>query len=115
MTEVERIYKIFLIQHAYYLTNDPASLTMETSLLFHYGKEKLNDEFFITFVCFAEKYKLVPNFTALITFMQAEILFAQKEEQEHALSSHNLKATPLKSCLKKSTPLKSCLRTSTKR
>jgi hypothetical protein len=77
LTEVERIYEIFLIQHAYYLTNDPASLTMEKSLLFRSGKEKLNDEFFIKFVCFAEKYKLVPNFTALITFMQAEILFAQ--------------------------------------
>jgi len=80
LTEVERIYKIFLIQHAYYLNNDPASLTMETSLLIQSGKEKLNDEFFTKFVCFAEKYKLVPNFTALITFMQAEILFAQKKE-----------------------------------
>jgi hypothetical protein len=80
LTEVERIYEIFLIQHAYYLTNDPASLKMETSLLFQSGKEKLNDEFFTKFVCFAEKCKLVPNFTALITFMQAEILFTQKEE-----------------------------------
>jgi hypothetical protein len=114
LTEVERIYEIFLIQHAYYLTNDLASLTMETSLLFQSGKEKLNDEFFIKFVCFAERYKLVPNFTALITFMQAEILFTQKE-REHGLSSHNLKSTPLKSCLKKSTSLNSCLRTSTKR
>jgi hypothetical protein len=80
LAEVERIYEIFLIQHAYYLTKDPPSLTMETSLLFQYGKRKLNDELFIKFVCFAEKYKLIPNFTALITFMQAEILFAQKEE-----------------------------------
>jgi hypothetical protein len=106
LTEVERIYEIILIQHAYHLTKDPASLTMETSLLFQSGKEKLNDEFFIKFVCFAERYKLVPNFTALITFMQAEVLFTQKEEREHALSSHNLKATPLKSCLKKSPLLK---------
>jgi hypothetical protein len=103
LTEVERIYEIFLIQYAYFLTKDPASLTMGKSLLFQSGKEKLNDELFVKFVCFAEKYKLVPNFTALITFMQAEILFAQKEGREHALSSHNLKATPLKSCLKTST------------
>jgi hypothetical protein len=78
LTEVERIYEIFLIQHAYYLTKDPASLTMGKSLLFRSGKEKLNEEFFIKFVYFTEKYKLVPNFTALITFMQAEFLFAQK-------------------------------------
>jgi hypothetical protein len=61
---------------------------METSLLFQSGKEKLNDEFFTEFVCFAEKYKLVPNFTALITFMQAEFLFAQKEEQKQRSLSH---------------------------
>jgi hypothetical protein len=115
LTEVERINEIFLIQHAYYLTKDPASLTMETSLLVQSGKEKLNDEFFIKFVCFAEIYKLVPNFIALITFMQAEVLFTQKEEREHALSSHNLKSTTSKSGLKKSPSLKSCLRTSTKR
>jgi hypothetical protein len=96
LTEVERIYEIFLIQHAYYLTNDPASLTMETSWLFQSGKEKLNDEFFTKFVCFAEKYKLVPNFTALITFMQAEFLFAQKEEREHASSSHKSDITFVK-------------------
>jgi hypothetical protein len=47
LTEVERIYEIFLIQHAYFLTKDTASLTMETSLLFQSGKEKLNDEFFL--------------------------------------------------------------------
>ncbi len=82
LTEVESIYEIFSIQHAYYLIKDPASLTMETSMLFQSGKEKFNDEFFTEFVCFAEKYKLVPNFTALITFMQAEFLFAQKEERE---------------------------------
>ena len=55
---------------------------MNTSLLFQSGIRKLNDEFFTEFVCFAEKYKLIPNFTALITFMQAEFLFAQKEEQK---------------------------------
>jgi hypothetical protein len=54
LTEVERIYEIFLIQHAYYLINDPASLTMETSPLFQCGKEKLNDECFTKFVCFTE-------------------------------------------------------------
>jgi hypothetical protein len=88
LTEVNRIYEIFLIQHAYFLTKDPASLTMEKSTLFRSGKEKLNEEFFIKFVYFAEKYKLVPNFTALITFMQAEILFAQKEEREQTSLSH---------------------------
>jgi hypothetical protein len=61
---------------------------MEKSLLFRSGKEKLNEEFFIKFVYFAEKYKLVPNFTALITFMQAEFLFAQKEEREQTSLSH---------------------------
>jgi hypothetical protein len=96
LTEVERIYEIFLIQHAYYLTNDPASLTMRTSLLFQWGKEKLNDEFFVKFVCFAERYKLVLNFTALITFMQAEILFAQKEEREQKSSSHKSDITFVK-------------------
>jgi hypothetical protein len=88
LTEVNRIYEIFLIQHAYFLTKDPANLTMEKSTLFRSGKEKLNEEFFIKFVYFAEKYKLVPNFTALITFMQAEILFAQKEEREQMSLSH---------------------------
>jgi hypothetical protein len=96
LTEVERIYQIFLIQHAYYLTNDPASLTMRPSLLFHWGKEKLNDEFFVKFVCFAEKYKLVLNFTALITFMQAEFLFAQKEEREQTSLSHKSDITFVK-------------------
>jgi hypothetical protein len=43
--------------------------------------------------------------------MQAEVLFTQKEEREHALSSHNLKSTTSKSGLKKSPSLKSCLRT----
>ena len=88
LTEVERIYEIFSIQHAYYLTKDPASLTMNKSLLFQWGKEKLNDEFFVKFFCFAEKYNLILNFTALITFMQAEFLFAQKEEREQTLLSH---------------------------
>ncbi len=102
LNEVERIYEIFLIQHAYYLTNDPASLTMRTSLLFKWGKEKLNDELFVKFVCFAEKYKLVLNFTALITFMQAEFLFAQKEEREHTSLSHKSDITFVKSRLRTS-------------
>jgi hypothetical protein len=96
LTELERIYEIFSIQHAYYLVKDPASLTMRTSLLFQYGKEKLNDEFFVKFVCFAEKYKLVLNFTALITFMQAEFLFAQKEEREQTSLSHKSDITFVK-------------------
>jgi hypothetical protein len=85
---MERIYEIFLIQHAYFLTKDPASLTMNTSLLFQSGKEKLNDELFVKFYCFAKRYNLVLNFTALITFMQAEFLFAQKEEREQTSLSH---------------------------
>jgi hypothetical protein len=96
LTEVERIYEIFSIQHAYYLINGPASLTMETSTLFQCGKEKLSDEYFTKFVCFAEKYKLVPNFTALITFMQAEFLFAQKEEREQTSLSHKSDITFVK-------------------
>jgi hypothetical protein len=78
------------------LTNDPASLTMKTSLLFQSGKEKLNDEFFVKFVRFTERYKLVLNFTALITFMQAEILFTQKEEREQKSSSHKSDITFVK-------------------
>ena len=96
LTEVERIYEIFSIQHAYYLIKDPASLTKETSLLFQSGKEKLNVKFFTKFVCFAEKYKLVPNFIALITFMQAEILFAQKEERERTSLSQKSDITYVK-------------------
>jgi hypothetical protein len=96
LTEVERIDEIFSIQHAYYLIKDPASLTMETSLLFQSGKEKLNDEFFTELVCFAEIYKLVPNFTALITFMHAEFLFAQKEEREQTSLSHKSDITFVK-------------------
>jgi hypothetical protein len=96
LIEVESIYKIFSIQHAYYLINNPASLTMETSTLFQCGKEKLNDEYFTKFVCFAEKYKLVPNFKVLITFMQAEFLFAQKEEREQTSLSHRSDITFVK-------------------
>jgi hypothetical protein len=96
LTEVERIYEIFSIQHAYYLIKDPASLTMKTSLLFQSGKEKLNDELFVKFVCFAERYNLVLNFTALITFMQAEFLFAQKEEREQTSLSHKSDITFVK-------------------
>ena len=51
---------------------------MEKSLLFRSGKEKLNEVFFIKFVYFTEKYKLVPNFTALIMFMQAEFFSHKK-------------------------------------
>ena len=96
LTEVERIYEIFSIQHAYYLIKDPASLTMKTSLLFQSGKDKLNDEFFVKFFCFAERYNLVLNFTALITFMQAEFLFAQKEEREQTSLSHKSDITFVK-------------------
>jgi hypothetical protein len=96
LTEVERIYEIFSIQHAYYLIKDPASLTMNTSLLFQSGIQKLNDDFFTEFFWFTEKYKLVPNFTALITFMQAEFLFAQKEERKQTSLSHKSDITFVK-------------------
>ena len=76
LTEVERIYEIFSIQHAYYLIKDPASLTMDTSMLFQSGIQKLNDEFF--------------------TFMQAEILFAQKEERERTSLSQKSDITYVK-------------------
>jgi hypothetical protein len=49
LTEVERIYEIFSIQHAYFLIKDPASLTMDTSMLFQSVIQKLNDEFFTEF------------------------------------------------------------------
>jgi hypothetical protein len=43
-----------------------------------------------------DKHNLVPNFTALITFMQAEFFFAQKEEREHASLSHKSDITFVK-------------------
>jgi hypothetical protein len=45
LKEVERLYDVFSVQHNYYLTNDPESLERERSMLFQYGKEKLNTEF----------------------------------------------------------------------
>ncbi len=39
---------------------------------------------------------MVPNFTALITFMQAEFLFAQKEEREQTSLSHKSDITFVK-------------------
>ncbi len=77
LKEVEQFYDIFLIQHAYYLINDPASLDMERSLLFHFAKEKLNSEFSMKFIRFTDKYNCVPNFTAMTQFMRTEFLFAQ--------------------------------------
>jgi hypothetical protein len=96
LIEVERIYQIFSIQQAYYLIKDPASLTMDASLLFQSGIQKLNDEFFTEFFYFTEKFELVPNFTALITFMQAEFLFAQKEERKQTSLSHKSDITFVK-------------------
>jgi len=62
LTEVERIYEIFSIQHAYYLIKDPASLTMKTSLLFQSGKDKLNDEFFVRFFLLRGEMQFSPKF-----------------------------------------------------
>jgi hypothetical protein len=62
LTEVERIYEIFSIQHAYYLIKDPASLTMKTSLLFQSGKDKLNEEFFVKFFLLRGKIQFSPKF-----------------------------------------------------
>ena len=45
LKEVERLYDVFSVQHKYYLANDPDSLVRERSMLFQYGKEKLNTEF----------------------------------------------------------------------
>jgi biotin operon repressor len=83
LKEVEQIYDIFSVQHAYYLINDPASLNMERSLLFQFGKEKLNTEFSMKFICFTDKYNCVTNFTAWTQFMKAEFLFAQTREREY--------------------------------
>jgi hypothetical protein len=88
LKEVERRYDVFSVQHAYYLINDPASLNMERSLLFQFGKEKLNSEFSMKFIRFTDRYNCVPNFTALTHFMKAKFLFAQTREQEDSHSSH---------------------------
>jgi hypothetical protein len=69
---------------------------MDKSLLFQSGIQKLNDEFFTEFFWFTEKYKLVPNFTALITFMQAKFLFAQKKEREQTSLSRKSDITFVK-------------------
>jgi hypothetical protein len=75
LKEVERLYDVFSVQHAYYLLNDPESLEKERSLLFQFGKEKLNTEFSMKFIRYTGKYDCVPNFTALMLFMKAEFLF----------------------------------------
>jgi hypothetical protein len=87
LKEVERLYDVISVQHAYYLINDPASLDMERSLLFQFGKEKLNTEFSMKFIHFTDKHECVPNFTALMLFMKAEFLFAQTREREYSNSS----------------------------
>jgi hypothetical protein len=83
LKEVERLYDVFQVQHAYYLQNDPLSLDMERSLLFQFGKEKLNTEFSMKFIRFTDKYNCIPNFTALTRFMRTEFLFAQTREREY--------------------------------
>jgi hypothetical protein len=83
LKEVKRLYDVFQVQHAYYLQNDPLSLDMERSLLFQFGKEKLNTEFSMKFIRFTDKYNCIPNFTALTQFMRTEFLFAQTREREY--------------------------------
>ncbi len=83
LKEVERLYDVFSVQHAYYLASNPESLEMERSLLFQFGKEKLNTEFSMKFIRFTDKYNCVPNFTALTQFMRTEFLFAQTREREY--------------------------------
>jgi hypothetical protein len=87
LKEVERLYDVFSVQHAYYLTNDPESLDKERSLLFQFGKEKLNTEFSMKFIRYTDKHDCVPNFTALMLFMKAKFLFAQTREREYSSSS----------------------------
>ena len=83
LKEVERLYDVFNIQYNYYQQNDPLSLDMERSLLFQFGKEKLNTEFSMKFIRFTDKYNCTPNFTALTQFMRTEYLFAQTREREY--------------------------------
>ena len=87
LKEVERLYDVFSVQHRYYLANDPDSLERERSMLFQYGKEKLNSEFSMKFIRYTDKHDCVPNFTALMLFMKAEFLFAQTREREYSYSS----------------------------
>ncbi len=87
LKEVERLYEVISVQHAYYLINDPASLDMERSLLFQFGKEKLNTEFSMKFIRYTDKHDCVPNFTALMLFLKAEFLFTQTREREYSNSS----------------------------
>ncbi len=75
LKEVERLYDVFSVQHTYYLTNDPESLDRERSLLFQFGKEKLNTEFSIKFIRYTDKHDCVPNFTALMLFMKTEFFY----------------------------------------
>ncbi len=87
LKEVERLYDVFSVQHAYYLANDPESLEKERSLLFQFGKEKLNTEFSMKFIWYTDKHDCVPNFTALMLFMKAEFLFVQTREREYSYLS----------------------------
>jgi hypothetical protein len=87
LKEVERLYDVFSVQHKYYADNDPESLERERSMLFQYGKEKLNTEFSMKFIRNTDKHDCVPNFTALMLFMKAEFLFAQTREREYSYSS----------------------------
>jgi hypothetical protein len=87
LKEVERLYDVFSVQHTYYLANDPESLDRERSLLFQFGKEKLNTEFSMKFIRYTDKNDCIPNFTALMLFLKAEFLFAQTREREYSYSS----------------------------
>ena len=83
LKEIERVYHVIAVQHAYYKRNDPQSLSAERSLLFQMGKDKLGPNFSEKFVRHCRKHRFVPNFTALKRFLKAEFLIAQETEREY--------------------------------
>jgi hypothetical protein len=99
LKEVERLYDVFSVQHNYYLANDPESLDRERSLLFQFGKEKLNTEFSMKFIRYTDKNDCIPNFTALMLFMKAEFLFVQTREREYSYSASKSEVHSVKKAL----------------
>ena len=83
LKEIERIYDVISVQHAYYKINDPHSLNTERSLLFQMGKAKLNPYYSDKFVRHCDKNKFVPNFTALKKFLKTEFKITQTTEREY--------------------------------
>jgi hypothetical protein len=99
LKEVEHLYDVISVQNAYYLINDPASLDMEQSLLFQFGKEKLNTEFSMKFIRYTDKNDCLPNFTALMLFLKAEFLFAHSREREYSNTSSKSEVNSAKKAL----------------